>query len=106
MRRTKKVGSMIRHVVVFNWKPEATSEQVEQIATELRKLVAGLPAVKAYTCGADAGITQGNADFAVVADFDDEAGFVSYRDDPGHREIIARLIAPIIAQRAGTQIEV
>ena len=96
---------MIRHVAVFNWKPEATAEQVEQIATELRKLGAGIPAVKAYACGADAGITPGNADFAVIAEFDDEAGFVSYRDDPAHREIIARLITPILAQRAGAQFE-
>ena len=97
---------MIRHVVVFNWKPEATAEQVEQIASELRKLAAGIPAVKAYACGADAGITQGNSDFAVTADFDDEAGYISYRDDPGHREIIARLIVPIMAQRAAAQLKV
>jgi hypothetical protein len=48
---------MIRHVVVFSWKPEATPEQVEQIATELRKLPARIPAIKAYACGSDAGIT-------------------------------------------------
>ena len=97
---------MIRHVVVFKWKPEATSEQVGQIASELRKLAAGIPAIKAYACGADAGITQGNSDFAVTADFDDEAGFITYRDDPGHREIIARLIVPITAQRAAAQLEI
>ena len=96
---------MIRHVVVFNWKPEATGEQVEQIAAELRKLAAGIPAIKAYACGPDAGITQGNSDFTVTADFDDEAGFVSYRDNAGHRDIIARLITPITAQRAAVQFE-
>jgi len=36
-----------------------------------------------------------NFDFAVTADFDDEAGFFAYRDDPAHREIVARVIAPM-----------
>jgi hypothetical protein len=97
---------MIRHVVVFSWKPEATPEQVEQIATELRKLPASIPAIKAYACGSDAGITQGNSDFAVTADFDDEAGFVSYRDNPDHRAIIQTYITPITAHRAVAQFEV
>jgi hypothetical protein len=96
---------MIRHVVVFSWKPEATQDRIQQIATELTKLSESIPAIKAYACGPDAGLTDGNADFAVVADFDDEAGFVTYRDHPEHKEIIARLIAPVIATRAAAQFE-
>jgi hypothetical protein len=94
---------MIRHVVVFTWKPEATPDRIAQIVAELTKLSERIPAIKGYACGPDAGITDGNADFAVVADFDDEADFVTYRDHPEHKEIIARLIAPIIAHRAATQ---
>lgn len=96
---------MIRHVVVFSWKPEATPERVQQIADELTKLSASIPAIKSYACGSDAGITDGNSDFAVVADFDDEAGFVTYRDHPEHKEIIGRLIAPVIAERSSVQFE-
>lgn len=96
---------MIRHTVVFRWKPEATAEEVERIAAELRKLPARIPEIRAYYCGANAGISPGTADFAVTADFDDEAGFVAYRDHPEHREIIQRLISPITAQRAAVQFE-
>ncbi|MGH3170697.1 MAG: Dabb family protein [Trebonia sp.] len=92
-------------MVVFTWKPEATPEQVEEITNRLRRLTATIPAIRAYACGPDAGITEGNYDFAVAADFDDEAGFVTYRDDPGHRDIIQRLITPIAAQRAAVQFE-
>lgn len=95
---------MIRHVVVFRWTPEATAERVEQIAAELRTLPGRIPEIKAYYCGPDAGITPGAADFAVTADFDDEAGFVTYRDHPEHREIVARLITPLVAERAAIQI--
>lgn len=94
---------MIRHAVTFDFKPEATAEQIEQIGTELRDLAKTLPAIKAYACGPDEGITEGNAGFAVVADFDDEEGFISYRDHPQHKEIIQRLIAPITAQRRAVQ---
>jgi hypothetical protein len=94
---------MIRHVVAFTWTPEATPERVQQIADELTKLAGGLPAVKAYTCGPDAGINSGNADFAVVADFDDEADYLSYRDHPEHQEILKRLIVPVVAQRSAIQ---
>ena len=45
----------------------------------------------------------GNFDFAVTADFDDEAGFFAYRDDPAHREVIARVIAPVTAQGVAVQ---
>jgi hypothetical protein len=94
---------MIRHVVAFAFKPETTAEQIEQIAAELRELAKTIPAIKAYACGPDAGITPGNAGFAVTADFDDEEGFVSYRDHPQHKEIIARLIAPVTASRSAVQ---
>ena len=96
---------MIRHTVVFSWKPEATEDQKQQIRTELLKLPTVIPAIRSYACGLDLGITPGNADFAVSADFDDEAGFVSYRDDPRHRDIIQRLITPIIATRTAVQFE-
>jgi hypothetical protein len=96
---------MIRHIAVFRWKPEATAEQKALVATELAKLPAVVASIRSFVIGSDAGITQGNAEFAVTADFDDEAGFAAYRDDPTHRAIIADHIAPIIAERTAVQLE-
>ena len=96
---------MIRHTVLFSWKPEATDEQKQQGATELAKLPSIVPSVRAFASGPDAGLAQGNFDFAVSADFDDEAGFFAYRDDSGHREVIQRYILPITAQRVAVQFE-
>lgn len=95
---------MIRHVVVFRWKPEATAGQRALVATELARLPAIVPSIRSFVLGPDAGISQGNAEFAVTADFDDEAGFAAYRDDPTHRAIIAEHIAPIIAERTAVQL--
>ena len=96
---------MIRHTVLFKWKPEATNEEKQQVATELAKLPSIIPSLRAFACGPDAGLATTNFDFAVTADFDDEAGFFAYRDDPAHREVVDRYILPITAQRVPVQFQ-
>jgi len=96
---------MIRHTVVFQWNADATEEQKQQIATEVAKLPSMVASIRAFASGQDAGLNQGNFDFAVSADFDDEAGYLAYRDDPGHRDIVRRYILPLAAQRAAVQFE-
>ena len=96
---------MIRHTVVFQWNANATQEQKQEVATEVAKLPSMVPSIRAFASGPDAGLNQGNFDFAVSADFDDEAGYLAYRDDPGHREIVRSFILPLAAQRAAVQFE-
>ena len=62
---------MFRHVVLFNWTDGMTEEMEAQFAAELTALAPTLPGVRAYQAGPDAGLVEGNFDFAVVADFDD-----------------------------------
>ena len=82
---------------------EATQEQKQRVADELRRLPALLPVLRAYHVGSDLGINEGNFEFAAVADFDDLEGYQTYRDNPEHRAIIAEFILPIAAQRAAVQ---
>ena len=96
---------MIRHTVMFTWKPEATEEQKQRVATELSRLPSVIPSLKAYSMGTDIGVNQGNWQFVVVADFDDLDGYLAYRDDATHKAIIAEHIQPIIATRAAVQYE-
>jgi Stress responsive A/B Barrel Domain len=97
---------MIRHVVLITWIPEATSEQKQRVADELRALPPQISGLRAYHVGPDAGIVEGNADFAVVADFDDRAGYLAYRDHPAHRAIVNQAITPISQQRTAIQYEI
>jgi hypothetical protein len=97
---------MIRHVVLFRWKPEATAEQKERAAAKVATLPATVSSVLGFACGSDIGVNQGNFEFAVTADFEDESGYLAYRDDPGHREIIATYITPIAAERTAVQFHV
>jgi hypothetical protein len=96
---------MIRHVVMFRWTQEATEEQKQRVTAELSRLPALLPVLRAYHMGADLGINEGTFDWAAVADFDDLEGYLTYRDNPEHRAIIAEFIRPIIAERAALQYE-
>ncbi len=96
---------MIRHTVMFTWKPEATEEQQQRVATELSRLPSVIPSLKAYTMGTDIGVNEGNWQFVIVADFDDLDGYLAYRDNPTHQAIIAEHIQALIAQRAAVQYE-
>jgi hypothetical protein len=96
---------MFRHVALFNWTPEATEEQKERVVTELGRLPALIPSLRAYNLGRNAGINPGSYQFALVADFDDLDGYLAYRDNPEHRAIIEEHVTPIVAQRAATQYE-
>ncbi|MFG2071130.1 Dabb family protein [Nonomuraea maritima] len=95
---------MIRHIVLFTWTDEATDEQKAAVAAGLAELPGLIPQIRAFTASADAGFNQGNADFAVVADFDSEDDYLVYRDDPRHQAVIAERIKPILASRAAAQL--
>ncbi|GAA5068652.1 hypothetical protein HNP84_008418 [Thermocatellispora tengchongensis] len=96
---------MFRHVVLFRWTEDATDEDKERVARELRALPETISEIRAYHVGHDAGVNQGNYEFAVVADFDDTAGYLVYRDHPAHRAVIDKYINPYVAARAAVQYE-
>jgi hypothetical protein len=96
---------MIRHIVLFTWTEDATVSQKAAVLAALRRLPGLIPQIRAYTVGPDAGINQGNHEFAVVADFDGEDDYLTYRDHPLHQEVIATHIKPILAARAAVQLE-
>lgn len=92
---------MIRHVVMFTWKPEATEEQREAVAAGLAELPGAIPQIRRYEYGP--GMNPGNKDFVLVADFDGPEDFVAYRDHPAHRAFIERCVEPIAADLARAQ---
>jgi Stress responsive A/B Barrel Domain len=96
---------MVRHIVLLVWKQEATPGQKAEAAARLASLPTLVPTIRAFASGADIGVSKDMYDFAVTADFDDAAGYLAYRDDPRHREIVAKYIAPIRAEAAAIQYE-
>jgi hypothetical protein len=96
---------VFRHVVLLRWVPDVTAEQRAAVEEALATLPGLIPEIRSYKFGADAHVSEGNFDLAVVADFDDFDGYVAYRDNPDHVAMIAERIRPILAERAAVQHE-
>ena len=96
---------MLRHVVCITWDPDATPD-VEGLRSALASLPRVIPEIRAYSFGTDLALVEGNADFGIVADFDDAAAWHRYQDHPEHRRIVAELIRPHLAVRTAVQFEV
>jgi len=94
---------MIRHTVMFRWKPGTIPADIAAVTEGLGGLPAAIREIRDYRFGHDLGVNDGNFDFVVVADFADVDDYVAYRDHPLHRALIAERIAPHVAERAAVQ---
>ncbi len=93
----------LRHVVLLRFKPGTEPGQVDEIARALRALPGSIPELDDYRVGRDLGLTEGNWEFGIAADFATEDHYRTYRDDPDHQRIIRELIQPLVAERAAVQ---
>ena len=89
-----------RHIVLLTL--DDTCE-VEALVDDLRTMATGIPSIRRYEVGRDVGVSDGNATVAVVADFDDQAGWELYRDHPAHVAFIADRIKPHLLARTAVQ---
>jgi hypothetical protein len=89
-----------RHVVLLTLDDAC---DVDGLVDALRALPAEIPALRSYVVGRDAGLAEGNATVAVVADVDDEAGWRAYTDHPAHQQVIAECIRPHLLGRVAVQ---
>jgi hypothetical protein len=96
---------VIRHVVGLTWTVDTTDADVAAVRAALAELPGQIPEIRGYTFGTDLGLVDGNADFAIVADFDDVDGWRRYQRHPAHQAVLTDRIRPILAARAAVQLE-
>ena len=96
---------MFVHIAMFKWKPGTTEADVAEIAAALGTLPGLVPSLRSYSFGPDLGLSPAGVrwDFAIIAHFDDEAGWRAYQDHPDHDKVRADVVAPRIGERAGVQ---
>jgi stress responsive alpha/beta barrel protein len=94
---------VVRHCVLLRFTEDATNEQRAEARDALRALPATVDAIRDFSVGDDLGETDGNYDLAIVAGFDDTAGYATYRDHPDHVRVVRDLVRPILAARAAVQ---
>ena len=95
---------MFVHNVFFKWKPGTTPAEISEMKAALATLPGAVPSIRSYIFGSDLGLSAGTSwDFAIVAQFDDEAGWKGYLEHPAHEKVRAESLAPRIAERASVQ---
>ncbi len=97
---------MIRHVVVFTWSPDADEERRATTLAALRGLEQAVGGMTALVVADDAGLTEGNADTVLIADFPDAEACTRYAQDPVHLAVIAEHVRPWLAGRSAVQYRV
>ena len=96
---------MFRHVVMFSWADGVDDAQIAAVAAALDALPSKIGVLRSYRHGPDAGISDGNFDYVVVADLNNADDFATYRNHPDHVAVIQGLLAGRVKQRAAVQYE-
>jgi hypothetical protein len=94
----------VTHVAVFTWKPGTSDEEVRVLHEALATLPDLIPEIRSYRIGADAGLSVGNDRYGVVAEFDDVEAYQRYAADPRHRDMIQRILKPMLGTRHAVQL--
>jgi hypothetical protein len=95
---------VFRHVVLFRWKPGTPAAELTALERALAELPGQVAEIRSYRFGRDAGLFPGNFDFAIVAEFADEAAWRRYVDHPAHQKLVAEHVRPIVLERAAAQV--
>ena len=92
-----------RHVVMFKWEEGLGQDYVDRVREGLNSLPPVIDEIRGYVHGPDVGVSEGNFDYVLVADFENVAGFRTYRDHPSHVLFIEEIIKGNVAGRASVQ---
>jgi hypothetical protein len=93
---------VIRNITLLKARSGHDRARMEEILTELRTM--RIPGLTRIWVGSDRGLREGNWDYGIVADLEDEDAYRRYDADAEHNRIRAELL-PLIEQLARCQIE-
>lgn len=92
---------MLHHVIELRFVEGTTDERIQEMAAGLLGLRDQIGTIRSMRVGRDLGIRADNFQWASLTEFDDEAGYLEFRDHPAHQEWVREHIRPIVAERAG-----
>ncbi len=97
---------MIEHIVLFKWKTEATSEQINAAIENLRGLKDKIPGIIDLSCGDNFGDRSQGFQHGLVVRFDNKAALDAYQTNHFHQEVVVNLIRPILADILAVDYEI
>lgn len=97
---------MIRHSVLFSFKPTAPKEAVEALLREYPEFPKQHPKMRNFTLGKNISQRDQTFEYAFNVDFDNEQDLKDYLNSREHEEHVTERFRPLIAARAIVSYEV
>lgn len=96
---------MLRHVAVFVFTPEFTTNGLDDWIERVRELPFVIPQVRSMSVGRN--VVEGGSAWqvAIVADFDDRAGLEAYNAHPAHQRVL-EISGPVKERLATVDLEI
>jgi len=82
---------MIRHVVFFKFKAEASADEIDNALAQLRDLPNKIEVIRDFEVGKDVLRAPRSWDAVIVATYDDLAALEQYTNHPAHTAVVETL---------------
>lgn len=82
---------MIRHIVFFKFKADATEAQILDLEEGLKGLPALIPEIRGFEVGRDVLRSERSFDLGLVSTFDDLDALQRYQVHPDHQVVVAKV---------------
>lgn len=82
---------MLKHVVLFKFKPEVSETDIDQLVDGLAALPDLIDEVREFVFGRDIIGSERSYDFALISMFDDLEAMQRYQVHPEHQKVVAHV---------------
>jgi hypothetical protein len=96
---------MIQHLALFTFATDTTEADVAELTRQLTEMAAGIPELREYHAGPNLRLRPSDADYAVSAIVDDEAGLSAYLESDAHRAVYDAILGRLVQHRQAAQLD-
>ena len=82
---------MLKHLVFFKFKPEATEAEIGDLVQSLQALPAIIPEIREFQVGRDVVRSERSYDLGLLSAFDDLDAMQRYQVHPDHQAVVAKV---------------
>jgi len=96
---------MIRHVVLFEFRKDVSSEEIERVLASLREFPSRYPAMRRFHVGKNISRRDRTFSYAMTVEFESVEDLETYLGSEHHERFIDALFRPNIERRAIATVE-
>jgi len=90
---------LIKHIVLLNFKPTITPQQIADCLLAATKMLTPIPGVKNFFAGKSLPVRgEPKYKYALLMEFADEAVFKAYREHPEHIKFATQMMRPVVEE--------